>query len=318
MRKKYNFATVPAITTSYTGELAQAYISAALLSGKTLSEGLIEIKENVKYKGVLKTVATADLIQKAECDFKKGGEVNLNERVIVPENLMVNLELCKQPFRQDWEALQTGSYRVDAQIPPNFESWLLLHVAGKIAENTELNIWQGDKTGSGTYQSFDGLYTISQGAGFVPAAQNIADATDNPLDVADVIKCLEKVKAALPAQLLFHPDLRLYVSPGIASAYIHALGANNYQYQAFVGVKPLNYDGIQMEIANGMEAKSMMCTLKTNLFFGTNLVDDMNEAKVLDMANLDGSDNVRVIYRFTGGTQIAIGDDVVAYKSTAS
>ena len=129
MRKKYNFATQPTINTTYSGELAQAYISAALLSGKTLSEGLIEIKENVKYKGVLKTVSTADLIQKGSCDFNKTGEVTLNERVIVPENLMVNIELCKQPFRQDWEALQTGSYRVDAQIPPNFESWLLLSSA---------------------------------------------------------------------------------------------------------------------------------------------------------------------------------------------
>ena len=230
---------------------------------------------------------------------------------------MVNLQLCKQPFREDWEAAQTGGLRVDAQIPPNFETWLLLHVAGKIAADVELNIWQGDKTSGGTYASFDGFYQISQVGTFVPVAQNIADVTDDPLDPADVLLCLEKVKAALPPQLLFHPDLRLYVSPGIASAYIHALGANNYQYQAFVGVKPLNYDGIQMEIANGMESKSMICTLRTNLFFGTNLTADLNEAKVLDMSNLDGSDNVRVVYRFTGGCQIAIGEDVVAYKSTA-
>lgn len=319
MANKYNFTTQPTITTTYAGELAQAYISAAVLSGKTLSEGLIEIKENVKYKGVLKTLASENLITPALCDFTIDDEaVTLAERIIEPQNLMVNLQLCKQPFREDWEAMQTGSLRVDAQIPPNFETYLLLHIAGKIAADVELNIWQGDKTGAGTYASFDGLYAISQGAGFVPAAQNIADATDNPTDPADVLLCLEKVKAALPAQLLFHPDLRLYVSPAIASAYIHALGANNYQYQAFVGVKPLNYDGIQMEIANGMEAKSMICSLNTNLFFGTNLSADFNEAKVLDMSNLDGSDNVRVVYRFTGGTQIAIGDDVVAYKSTAA
>jgi hypothetical protein len=59
-----------------------------------------------------------------------------------------------------------------------------------------------------------------------------------------------------------------------------------------------------------------MLSLNTNFFFGTNLRGDMNEAKVLDMSNLDGSDNVRVVYRFTGGTQIAVGEDVVTYKKS--
>jgi|TARA_R110001606_G_C15403403_1_gene653631 hypothetical protein len=316
---KQNFAAAvnPVISTTYAGELAQAYISAALLSGKTLSEGLIEIKENVKYKGVLKTLSSAELITSQSCDFTAAGQVTLAERIITPENLMVNLQLCKQPFREDWEAMNTGGLRVDAIIPPNFETFLLLHIAGKIGQDVEYNIWQGNKTGGGTYQSFDGLVTIADVGTFVPAAQKVTTALLKPTLPAEVIECLELVKAALPSQLLFHADLRLYVSPAVASAYIHALGANNYQYQAFVGVKPLNYDGIQMEIANGMSDKRMLCSLRTNLFFGTNLTGDMNEAKVLDMGNLDGSDNVRVVYRFTGATQIAVGEDVVTFKTTA-
>ena len=43
-------ATTTSITTTYAGEFAGKYISAALLSGKTLSEGSITVKPNVKYK----------------------------------------------------------------------------------------------------------------------------------------------------------------------------------------------------------------------------------------------------------------------------
>ena len=309
MSKKYNFGE--SITSSYEGELAQAYISAALLSGKTLSEGLIQIKENVKYKGVLKTLASTGLITAQSCDFTDAGTVTLAERIIEPQNLQVNLELCKQPFREDWEAMQTGGLRVDAVLPPNFETYLLLHVAGKIGQDVEYNLWQGNKTGAvGTYQNFDGLFVQSQA--IMPGGQIVTGA-NSPSDSANVLAIFESMKAALPAQLLFHPDLRLYVSPATASAYIHALGAQNYQFESFVGVKPLNYDGIQIEVANGMEATKCMLTLNTNLFFGTNLLGDLNEAKVLDMGNLDGSDNVRVVYRFTGGTQVAIGADVVTY-----
>tara|TARA_R110001599_G_scaffold32875_1_gene107193 strand:+ start:251 stop:1192 length:942 start_codon:yes stop_codon:yes gene_type:complete len=313
MSKKYNFGE--SITSSYEGELAQAYISAALLSGKTLSEGLIQIKENVKYKGVLKTLSSTGLITAQACDFLDAGTVTLAERVIEPQNLQVNLELCKQPFREDWEAMQTGGLRVDAVLPPNFETYLLLHVAGKIGQDVENNIWQGDKTGAGTFASFDGLFTQSQVGTFVPAAQKIVNAKD-PMLTADIIDVLELIKAQIPTQLLFHPDLRLYVSPGVAMTYINALGAQNYQFESYVGVKPLNYDGIQIEVANGMANDELMLSLNTNFFFGTNLRGDMNEAKVLDMSNLDGSDNVRVVYRFTGGTQIAIGEDVVTYKKS--
>ena len=313
MSKKYNFGE--SITSSYEGELAQAYISAALLSGKTLSEGLIQIKENVKYKGVLKTLASTGLITAQSCDFTDAGTVTLAERIIEPQNLQVNLELCKQPFREDWEAMQTGGLRVDAVLPPNFETYLLLHVAGKIGQDVENNIWQGDKTGAGTFASFDGLFTQSEVGTFVPAAQKIVNAKD-PMLTADIIDVLELIKAQIPTQLLFHPDLRLYVSPGVAMTYINALGAQNYQFESYVGVKPLNYDGIQIEVANGMANDELMLSLNTNFFFGTNLRGDMNEAKVLDMSNLDGSDNVRVVYRFTGGTQIAIGEDVVTYKKS--
>ena len=313
MSKKYNFGE--SITSSYEAELAQAYISAALLSGKTLSEGLIQIKENVKYKGVLKTLSSTGLITAQACDFLDAGTVTLAERVIEPQNLQVNLELCKQPFREDWEAMQTGGLRVDAVLPPNFETYLLLHVAGKIGQDVENNIWQGDKTGAGTFASFDGLFTQSQVGTFVPAAQKIVNAKD-PMLTADIIDVLELIKAQIPTQLLFHPDLRLYVSPGVAMTYINALGAQNYQFESYVGVKPLNYDGIQIEVANGMANDELMLSLNTNFFFGTNLRGDMNEAKVLDMSNLDGSDNVRVVYRFTGGTQIAIGEDVVTYKKS--
>jgi hypothetical protein len=52
---------------------------------------------------------------------------------------------------------------------------------------------------------------------------------------------------------------------------------------------------------------------KSNLFFGTALMSDKNEVKVLDMADLDGSQNVRIIMRYTAGVQFGIiGDIVVA------
>ena len=57
----------------------------------------------------------------------------------------------------------------------------------------------------------------------------------------------------------------------------------------------------------------MMAAQKSNMFFGTGLLNDTNEVKVLDMSDLDGSQNVRVIMRFTAQVQMGINADVVIY-----
>ena len=56
-----------------------------------------------------------------------------------------------------------------------------------------------------------------------------------------------------------------------------------------------------------------MAAQKSNLFFGTGLLSDMNEVKLIDMADIDGSQNVRIVMRYTAGVQYGIGSDIVLY-----
>jgi hypothetical protein len=58
----------------------------------------------------------------------------------------------------------------------------------------------------------------------------------------------------------------------------------------------------------------MVAAQKSNLFFGTGLMADQNQVKVIDMADIDGSQNVRVVMRFTAGIQHGIGSDIVLYS----
>jgi len=73
------------------------------------------------------------------------------------------------------------------------------------------------------------------------------------------------------------------------------------------------FGGVKLFVANGMPDHSAIAAEKSNLFFGTGLLNDTNEVKVLDMADLDGSQNVRVIVRFTATVQFGIGSEIVLY-----
>ena len=64
----------------------------------------------------------------------------------------------------------------------------------------------------------------------------------------------------------------------------------------------MNFQGIPVTMCPGLIDDDVILGMKSDLHFGTGLLSDItNEVKVLDMSNLDGSQNVRTIMRFTGG-----------------
>jgi len=304
------------ITTTYAGEFAGKYISAALLSADTIEGGGITVKPNVKYKEVMKTLSTNALVKNADCDFADQSTVTLTERVLTPKELQVNLELCKKDFHSDWEAVQMGYSAFDT-LPPSFSDFLIGHIASKVAEKTEETIWQG---AVGTAGEFDGLVTLLEADTDLPAGQ---DLTGVAIDASNVIAQIGRVVDAIPTSVYGKEDLYIYVSQNIARAYVRALGGFGADGLGANGVNnggttwynggDLAFDGVKLFVCSGMPDDHMVAAQKSNIFFGTGLLSDHNEVKLIDMADLDGSQNVRVIMRFTSGVQYGIVDDIVLY-----
>lgn len=310
-------ATTTSITTTYAGEFAGKYVSAALLSGKTISNGLIEVKPNIKYKEVLKRLELGSLTQDAACDFSDNSTVTLTERIIEPKELMVNLELCKTPFQSDWEAVQMG-YSAHDDLPKNFSDYFIGHIAAKVAEKTENDIWSGSEADG----SFDGFATLLAADADLPAANEIAGTT---VTAENVIDELGDVVDALPKSIYDNDNLYIYVSQNIWRAYKRALGGFGTQGLGANGVngqgnnQDVNiqyFDGVKIVCANGLAANTMIATVKDNLYFGTGLLSDHNEVKVLDMADTLGDKNVRFIMRYTAAVQYSIVEDIVTYGIT--
>ena len=306
-------ATTTSITTTYAGEPAGKYVSAALLSASTIENGGIEVKPNVKYKEVIKKLAT-DAIQKdATCDFTATSTVTLTEAILQPEEFQVNLQLCKKDFKSDWEAVQMG-YSAFDNLPPAFADFVLAHVVAKVAEKNETNIWHGATGNSG---EFDGLVVKAT------ADATVIDVVGTTVTAANVIDELGKVVDAIPAKLYGKEDLYIYVSQNVARAYVRALGGfgasglgangTNAMGTQWFNNGSLSFDGVKIFVANGLNANYIAAAQKSNLYFGTGLLADHNEVKLIDMADIDGSENVRIVMRFTAGVQYGIGSEIVLY-----
>jgi hypothetical protein len=313
-------ATTNSLTTTYAGEFAGDYISAALLSGNTLAQGGITVKPNIAFKQVMKKVSTDDILKDASCDFDPTSTVTLTERILQPEEFQVNLQLCKKDFISDWEAGQMGlsAYK---NMPPKFSDFLIGHVAEKVAQRIETNIWTGTNATNG---QFDGLTTIIEAATGDDACVDVGATT---VTAANVIDELGKIVDAIPSAIYGNDDLYIYVPQNIARAYVRALGgfgsiANNAGANGvdnkgtlWYGMgQNLAFDGVKLFVANGLADNTAIAAEKSNLFFGTGLLRDQNEVKVIDMADIDGSQNVRVVMRMTAGVQFGVGSDIVLYN----
>ena len=320
-KRNVNLATTTNITTTYAGEFAGEYIAAALLSASTIDDGGVTVKANIAFKEVIKKLATTAIVQSASCDFDPQSTITLTERIIQPTELQVNLQLCKYDFVNDWESQSMG-FGLGQTLPPKFSDFLIAHVASEVAQNTEFCIWQGDTAGA-TYTSFDGFEKIIAAAvvaGDVPAAQAIASVA---LTSANIIDKLSEVVDAIPGALYGKEDLFLYIGTKAAKLYVQALGGFGANGLGANGVAnmgtqwwnngSLTISGVKIFVCPGMSPNKMYAAQRSNLYFGTGLLNSTQEVKVLDMADLDGSNNVRMIMRFTASVQFGIASDIVEY-----
>lgn len=302
------------LTSTYAGEFSGKYIAAALLSASTLDSGAISILPNVKFKSVIQKGATDDIVKDASCDFVTNqGTLTLTEAVLQPEEFQVNLQLCKKELHNSWEAAQMG-YSAFDNLAPSFAEFVISHVAAKVADKTEKNIWSGATANSGEFDGFTAKLT---------ADADVIDVAGTTVNSANVISELGKLVDAIPTAVYGQEDLTLYVSSNVARAYIRALGgfaatigangSDNKGTQWYNGGE-LSFDGINIFVAKGLADNTMVAAQKSNLYFGTGILNDQNEVKVIDMSDIDGSQNVRIIMRFTAGVQHVFGGDIVLYS----
>lgn len=298
------------ITSNYAGEHAGQYIAAALKSSKSLE--YLTVLENIKFKRNITKVASSGLITDANCDFNDAGTLTLTERVLTPENLQINIDLCKADLLADWQAAQMSAGAHNSGMSNDFAGFVMSYLADTIADHVETKIWQGANTGSGEFTGF-----MHAGNGHFENDSAIIEA-DNATGAGaaftngNIDENLGIITAAIPSAVYTKEDLHIYMSVTSYRLYLENQAALGYErlYNMGDGFVPM-FNGIKIAVCPGMVDNKMCAAQSSNLFFGTDLVSDHTEIKMLDMSVLDGSDNVRVVAKFSGGTQHAQGSDIV-------
>jgi len=294
------------VTSNYSGGVFGQYISAALKEAKSL-EGLT-VLENIKLKQSIRKMAGSSLVADATCDFTDAGTLALTEAVLEPKNLQINVDLCKKTLLSGWEAeeMKAGAFNRTA---PTFDQYVLAYFGELIADSVENSIWSGADATAG---EFEGFLTATTGA-FAVNGNVVSSTATAPYDASNIIANLQTLVADIPANVYGRDDLRIYMNMKTYRFYISAISTLGYvnAYNMNGDYVPV-FEGITIQPCPGMPDNQMVAAETTNLFFGTDLISDNTNIKMLDMTDLDGSDNMRVVAKFSGGVQVGIGADVVS------
>ena len=293
---------------NFTGKAAGFYISAALQQANSLE--YLTMIENIKFKSNIQNMAGSGLVTAASCDFTTAGTLALTEKVLEPANLQVNLQLCKATLLDSWEALQM---RAGAGAPPpaSFDDYVISYMGEIIANGVEGSVWSG--TGA-TAGEFEGFLTATTGAFAVDGTVNAstASAAYTADNIITNLQTLTSDMATNISAVLRKEDLHIYMSPKTYALYISAVSTLGYvnAYNMNGDYVPV-FEGYKIAVCNGMPNNELVAAEKSNLFFGTDLLGDQTRIALMDMAALDGSDNMRLVARYSGGVQLGIGADIV-------
>jgi len=319
LNKQYNFDIAVNPATTYAGEQALPYVTAAVKSNDTVAKGYVRTMDGLTSKAVISSLVTTDPIVGAGCGFSDAGTTTLGERVLTVNDLKVNREVCRKTLFPTWVGKNMTQ---NGDLPNSFSDFLLEVVAGQAASQIENGIWVGDASGifGAGFVSNDGVFdqsglNASATADFTQVTMNSGAATTN----ANIDDALATVYASVTGS---HPGLEykegfgFYMNNKMFSFYSQFLaGTSSGQGINMLGLtlnpEGLSYLGHPIYRCPGMPDDCIVATYKDNLVFGTNLGTDIVEAQIIPTYQYDGSDNVRVVMKFGIGVQSGIGTDGV-------
>ena len=316
-RRDFDITVNPA--TTYAGEQALPYVTAAVKSNDTIAKGYVRQMDGLTSKAVISSLVTTDPIVGAACAFSDAGTTTLGERVLTVTDLKVNREVCRKTLYPTWVGKNMTQ---NGNLPQSFEDFLLQVVAGQASAQIENGIWVADANnifGAG-FLSNDGVFdqnglNASATADFTQVTMNSGAATTS----ANIDDALATVYASVTGThpgLEFKEGFGFYMNNKMYSFYAQFLaGSATGQGINMLGLtlnpENLSYLGHPIYRCPGMPDDAIVATYKDNLVVGSNLGTDMTEAILIPTYQYDGSDNIRVVMNFGLGVQSGIGTDGV-------
>lgn len=295
----------------YTEEQVLPLVTKALFDGKTAQ--VVRTQTGIKWKEVINRMDNDIYIQDGTtCGFTPSGDTIFSQRVIEVGTLKVDQSWCVQDLEKKWMQTQLTPGSLYNGIP--FEGAFSEYMAGLIAEQNEVGLWQNSVSGGDLY---DGFIEIIDSSGL---AINGNTGSETSITKDNVIDIHDAMVAALPAALQGKKDVVFFEGWDTFIKLVQALReTNNFFYDGVKGDPYLTGEltlpgyGIRVIAVHGLDQTNRIFLGQTeNFVIGTDLEND--DEQFLFWLR-DDKETIGFKVKWKLGTQVAFPFQIVEYTN---
>ena len=283
---------VAPINIEYKGKEANEILSKPIYESDLYSYG-ITYRPGVRGKEQLIVGEVSELFQTYSCAFEANGKVSLAEQWIEPFNMKINLQECYDTFWPTFMAEETRRAYVGENIPRTFFEWFFNDMLIKqMKREYEEIFWNGDTSKE------SGI--LSLGDGIVKKLENTEakKVTGAVLTVDNILDQITAV-AAMADINVDDSEYKIFINKGQMKILKTALGNekifNNYVWNNFTkeGEKVYAY-GFEV-VPTRIAKDTILLAPNKNLILGYDLESDQTSFQILDLSQVTGDNEFRVI-----------------------
>jgi len=295
-------ATTVTVTSNYAGKEAGEIVGQAFKEADTIAKGFVTVFPNVNFKLNLRKILLTGGKREYTCGHVPTGAITLSEKVLEPKKFKDDFEICKEDFRAQWSEETMGASAHNDNAPKDIMDAILVEKLGQTAEELDDNIWNGDGTNADEFDGFLKLFA---------ADATVIDIDLDAVTEANVEAMLKLALAAIPVDIR-RRTLKIGVSPDVYMFYGFWLAskgvANGLGGDANTTPKFGKYT---IEEINGLPTSTIVIAEPKNLIFGTGLLADHNEVRLVDQDDtlLNGKIIGTMVYN--AGVQYYNGAEIV-------
>lgn len=267
--------------TTYAGEAAAQFVMPAITGADTIDGGHAYVKDGIKKKFTIPRWSAdyTTLIQARAATPTSAGTQTIDGQVLIPEDWMIYVEFNPRDFETHWYSQELAPALIDAQLPYNVNSVVVMGVMQRHAKYFNSAIWNSSIAAPSLpiFGFFNGwLQKLYQGIVSAFPSNYVSGTTLTASNIqAEMLKCY----AAIPLALRYDPNMKFFCSYNTFDIYGASQIAQDFKgidvtketAPTFKGrevVRIADFPDNTFVVAKGMS------TTESNMWIGINSVSD--------------------------------------------
>lgn len=323
--------------TSYSGTVASYMVTRAVVGADTVQKGCAYVKDGIKKKHTIARLEVSDFMQRRAATPVSKGKIEIDGKVLDPQDSMLYFEFNPRDFEAHWFAEQLSPSLLARELPQTAETFIMMQVMKRLNEFFEKHTWRGrvqyapdgaavDPTTKGAdaadakYYYFDGLIkkllddatTILVSSPQTLVAGTAGAGEENILDAFE--RCYKLAPEALVGKYGVN-GLKFMIAIPTQQIYEEALTKATFKNNDTTERGINRYKGYEVVPLAGMPANTIVMCIATpdtdsNTWIGINSVTD----EQLELKRLQANSELFFVKGlFKMDTNTGFPDQVVLY-----